>query len=72
MALSMSEPDSRPLPPLPVEGGSWELDETAWEWVRGGELIPAHSTDYLVEPEVTGDKPLAIPLPADPAPSLAS
>jgi hypothetical protein len=57
---------------LPVEGGSWELDETAWEWVRGGELIPARSTDYLVEPEVTGDKPLAIPLPADPAPSLAS
>jgi hypothetical protein len=72
MALFMSEPDSRPLPPLPTEGGSWELDETAWEWVRAGELISVPGTGYLVKPGVTGDEPLALPMPADHAPLLAS
>ena len=72
MALSMPEPESRPLPPLPTEGGSWELDETAWEWVRCGELIPVPGTGYLVEPGLTGDEPLPLPLPVDPDPLLAS
>lgn len=68
----MPEPESRPLPPFPTEGGSWALDETAWEWVRGGDLIPVPGTGYLVEPGLTGDEPLALPLPADTAPLPAS
>ena len=68
----MSDPESRPLPPFPTKGGSWELDEQAWEWVRAGELIPVPTTGYLVEPGLTGEEPLALPLSADSAPSPAS
>ncbi len=72
MALPMIEPESRPLPPLPIEGGSWELDEQSWQWIRAGESIALPRTGYLAEPGLTGDEPLATSMPTDPAPSLVS
>ena len=37
----MAEPESRPLPPYPTAGGSYQLDTRAWSWVQSGQASTA-------------------------------